>query len=106
MRNFAGVSSRWDLLVGQTSMPDFSVRIIHIDEQKAYDVFHQFEPLELAGSGGGSRKRDGRTQVIILRGISQERFRQFREACLAHPSVVDVVEITEDEFWRAPSNAI
>jgi hypothetical protein len=44
--------------------------------------------------------------VLLLHLSSEARLQDFRALCSQHPDIVEVVNITEDEFWRTPSNAI
>ena len=82
------------------------LRIRFIDEQVASDVFETFPPDDLDYVEGWSRKRDGDSQVVLLR-LSDERYLQaFIALCRQTSYVVDVTPITETEFWNAPSHAI
>jgi hypothetical protein len=87
-------------------MPIFPLRIRFRSPDRAYDLFHSFPPDDLDWIEGHSRKRDGDSQVMLLNLSSEARLQDFRRLCAEHPDIVEVVSITEDEFWRAPSNAI
>lgn len=86
-------------------MPTFPLRIRFTDAECAYERFHQFPP-DTDFIDGMSRKRDGDSQVILLRVASETCLQDFLALCRAENSIVEVLPITEDEFWSAPSNAI
>ena len=82
------------------------LRILFSNEDVAYQEFHRFAPLELESVSGCSRKRDGASHVLLLELYDRSSLPVFLAACRQSPGVVDVVDITEQEFWTAPSNAI
>lgn len=101
------------------SMDPIAVRVEFIDEETAYKRFHTFEPLDRLDRY--SRKRDGSSHVILIHSIddvsaiadetshqpsSDVPAKSFLEGCKADPDVIGVENITEKEFWDAPSNAI
>ena len=53
-----------------------------------------------------SRKRAGDSQMILLRLEDGSQLEGFLRLCNEHPAIVEVVPISEEEFWKAPSNAI
>lgn len=86
-------------------MPTFPLRIRFTDAQCAYERFHQFPP-ETEFIEGMSRKRAGDCQVMLLKVPRETCLQDFLALCRAESSIIEVLHITEDEFWRAPSNAI
>ena len=90
-------------------MPTIPLRIRFANEDLAYERFHSFPPDDVHGIGGFegcSRKRDGDSQVILLRLTSEANLQDFLALCRKERGIVEVLPITEDEFWRAKSNAI
>jgi hypothetical protein len=81
------------------------LRIRFTSFMRAYETFHAFPP-DLDYIEGWSRKRDGDSQVILLRLSDPSRLQDFLELCTANPDIVEVKSITEAEFHHAPSNAI
>ena len=84
----------------------YPLRVRFSSADRAYELFSSFPPQDLDWIEGHSRKRDGDSQVVLLHLSSEERLQDFFELCERHPEITEVVPITEDEFWRAPSNAI
>jgi hypothetical protein len=82
-----------------------ALRIRFSSATRAYELFHSFPP-DLDYLEGCSAKRDGDCKVMRLYLSSPERLQDFLDLCAAHPDIVNVTQITEEEFWRAPSNAI
>ena len=87
-------------------MPLFPLRIRFVDAEHAYERFHHFPPHDLEYVERMSRKRDGDSQVMLLEVPTDANLQQFLALCREEDGVVDVFPITEEEFWRAPSNAI
>ncbi len=87
-------------------MPVYPLRVRFKSADLAYELFYSFPPQDLDWIEGWSRKRDGDSQVILLRVSSEERLQDFLALCKKNRDITAVVQITEDEFWRAPSNAI
>lgn len=86
-------------------MPTFPLRIRFTDAKRAYEKFHQFPP-DADFIDGISRKRDGDCQVMLLNVAEETCLQDFLALCQAESSIVEVLPITETEFWNAPSNAI
>ena len=86
-------------------MPTFPLRIRFTDADCAYERFHHFPP-ESDFIEGMSRKRDGDCQVMLLRVASETHLQDFLALCQAESGIVEVLQITEAEFWNAPSNGI
>ena len=84
----------------------YPLQITFTSEAVAYKRFHEFPPGSLDYVEGWSRKRDGASQVLLLRLASPEDLPRFVALCHAQPDVLSVVPITDSEFWAAPSNAI
>ncbi len=84
----------------------FPLQIRFTDGQHAYDLFGSFPPQDVDYIEGWERKRVGDSQVILLHLESAVNLDDFLSLCRRHPNVVEVIAITEDEFRRAPSNAI
>jgi hypothetical protein len=82
------------------------LRILFSDEDLAYQEFHGFAPLDLEIVSGYSRKRDGASHALLLHLHDPLNLPSFLAACRQSPGVVDVVTISEQEFWKAPSNSI
>ncbi len=82
------------------------LRIRFTSVMRAYETFHTFPPQDLDCLDGWSRKRDGDSQVILLRMCDPSRLQDFLDLCTANPDIREVTRITEDEFHKAPSNAI
>lgn len=87
-------------------MPLFPLRLRFVDADHAYERFHHFPPDDIDYVERMSRKRDGDSQVMLLGVPSDAHLRQFLALCREESSIVEVLPITEEEFWRAPSNAI
>lgn len=87
-------------------MTTVALRIRFVDEQVACDVFESFPPDDLDYVDAWSRKRDGATQVILLSLRDERDLEVFLGLCRRTADVVEVVPITESEFWKTPSNAV
>jgi len=87
-------------------MPEYPLRIIHKDAMTAFLVINSFEPLKLDWIDGYSQKRHGNCQVLLLPLPSKSHLDTFISICRSHPTVIDVLQITEKEFWNAPSNSM
>ena len=87
-------------------MPVFPLRVRFRNSDRAYDLLYSFPPDDVDWIEGHSRKRNGDSQVMLLHLSSEDRLQDFRALCGKHPDIVEVVSITEEEFWRAPSNSI
>ena len=83
-----------------------SLRVTFRDVDSAYALFHTFMPDDLDYFTRVARKRDGASHVILLGIPPEHSLSDFLDLCRDHPDVTDVRTITEEEFWRAPSNAI
>jgi hypothetical protein len=96
------------LLMGivRRDMPTYPLRVRFSSADVAYDRFHSFPPADVDWIESTSRKRDGDSQVMLLRVVSREHLQDFLELCKQHRDITDVVPISEDEYWRASSNAI
>jgi len=81
------------------------LRIRFRDEQAAYYQYHLFPP-ELDYVNGFSRKRDGASQVLILSLRSRKHLDDFIAVCRSNPHFVSIEEISEEEFWKAPSHGV
>ena len=81
------------------------VRIHFRDEQAAYYQYHLFPP-ELDYITGYSRKRDGASQVLILSLRSRKHLDDFIAVCRSNPHFVSIEQISEEEFWKAPSHGV
>lgn len=81
------------------------LRIRFRDEQAAYYQYHLFPP-ELDYINGFSRKRDGASQVLILSLRSRKHLDDFISVCRSNPHFVSIEEISEEEFWKAPSHGV
>jgi len=81
------------------------LRIRFRDEQAAYYQYHLFPP-ELDYITGCSRKRDGASQVLILSLRSRKHLDDFIAVCRSNPHFVSIEEISEEEFWKAPSHGV
>jgi hypothetical protein len=86
-------------------MPLFPLRIRFVDADRAYERFHHFPPY-LDYVERMSRKRDGDSQVMLLEVPTRAHLQEFLALCRQEGSIAEVLPITEEEFWRAPSNAI
>ena len=84
----------------------YPLRIRFVDEDHAYERFHSFPPDDVDYIESLSRKRDGDSQMILLRLASEAHMQDFLALCRQEGSIVEVVPITVDEFQRAESNAI
>jgi hypothetical protein len=82
------------------------LRIVFSDEDSAYNEFRDFPPLDLQSVSACLRKRDGASHVLLLDLRDPAELPVFLAACMSLPGVVKVVDITELEFVRAPSNSI
>jgi len=87
-------------------MTTVPLRIRFVDEQVAYDVFETFPPEDLHYVEGWSRKRDGDSQLVLLRLADERHLESFLALCRQTAYVVEVIPITEIEFWSAQSNAV
>jgi hypothetical protein len=87
-------------------MPQYPLRIRFKDIEHAYSLYHTFEPYSFDYVEGYSMKRDGPTHVMLLSVASDADLTRFTAACRSQSEVVDVLAITEEEFWDAPSNAV
>jgi len=85
--------------------PPVALRIRFSSVTRAFELFHLFPP-DLDYLDGCSAKRDGDSKVMRLYLSAPERLEDFVDLCASHPDVVEVRPITEEEFCRAPSNAI
>ena len=86
----------------------YPIRIQFRDDLTAHSiaVADSFEPYSYDYVEGYSMKRDGATHVLLLSVASERDFALFASACRTHPAVVDIRQITEEEFWDAPSNSM
>jgi hypothetical protein len=84
----------------------FALRIRFVDANHAYERFHSFPPGDLDYIEGWSRKRDGDSQLILLKLAGDAPIQDFLALCRQESSIVEVVPLSEDEFQRAKSNAI
>ena len=82
------------------------LRIRFTSFMRAYETFRSFPPDDLDYITGWSRKRDADSQVILLSLSDPSRLEDFLTLCKNNPDIREVSLITEDEFWRAPSNAV
>jgi hypothetical protein len=87
-------------------MAMFPLRVRFSSPQRARALFSSFPPQNLDWIEGHSRKRDGDSQVMLLHLGSDAKLEDFFELCEDYPDIIDVVPITEEEFWAAPSNAV
>ena len=87
-------------------MPVYPLRVRFSSADRAYDLFSSFPPQDVDWIEGHSRKRHGDSQVMLLHLSSEPRLQDFYALCRQHPDIVEVAPITEEEFRRAPSNAI
>ncbi len=87
-------------------MPLFSLRLRFADVIHAYERFHRFPPDDLDYVQRMSRKRDSDSQVMLLEVPTDAHLQQFLALCREEDSIVEVLTITEEEFWSAPSNSI
>jgi hypothetical protein len=87
-------------------MPTYPLRITFVTPEAAYRRFGQFPPPDLDYVDGWSRKRDGASQVVLLRVAGATELERFVALCRADSEVVEVARIQEEEFLQAPSNAI
>jgi hypothetical protein len=55
---------------------------------------------------GWARKRQAKTQLLLLEFDSDERRDRFLELCCENPHVLKIEEISEDEFVMSPSDAM
>ena len=83
----------------------FPLRIDFIDDETAHRLFDSFPPDDMPYLEGWSRKRAGASQVMLLRVPFEDDLADFIAVCRRHAAVTNVVRITEDEFWAAPSNS-
>jgi len=81
------------------------LRIHFRDKQAAYYQFHLFPP-ELDYITGWSRKREGASQLLLLTLRSRSYLDDFIAACRRNPHFVRIEEISEEEFWKAPSHGV
>jgi hypothetical protein len=81
------------------------LRIRFRDEQAAYYQFHIFPPSPDYITGW-SRKRDGASQVVLLSLTSRKHLDDFISVCRHNPHFVSIEEISEEEFWKAPSHGV
>jgi len=81
------------------------LRIHFRDEQAAYYQYHLFPP-DLDYITGSSRKRDGASQVLILTLRSRKHLDDFIAVCRCNPHFVSLEQISEEEFWKAPSHGV
>lgn len=51
-------------------------------------------------------KRHGTDHVVLVREVTPVLVGRLVAWCRSRPGVVDVLPITETEFWRAPSNSV
>lgn len=84
----------------------YSLRITFRDVVSAFASFHTFMPNDLDYFTRVARKRDGASHVLLVGIPPEHRLSEFLDFCRAHPDVTEVRTITEEEFWRAPSNSI
>jgi hypothetical protein len=82
-----------------------AVRIRFSDEKAAYYQYHIFPP-DLDYVSGCSRKRDGASQVMLLTLRSKKHLDDFIAVCRRNPHFVGIETISEEEFWKAPSNGV
>lgn len=87
-------------------MPTFPLRIRFVDDAHAYRQFHSFPPEGVDYIEGWSRKRDGDSQLILLHLARGARLQEFLALCRQEPGILEVTQISEEEFRRAPSNAV
>jgi hypothetical protein len=87
-------------------MPTFPLRIRFLNEDVAYRCFNDIPPDNLDYIQGYSAKRDGDSKVILLTLTTEENLHDFIALCRRESSIREVTPITEEEFWRAKSNAI
>ncbi len=87
-------------------MAMYPLRVRFRSVDRAYELFGWFPPDDVDWIEGHSRKRDGDSQVMLLHVASEARLQDFLALCRDHPDIVEVVPITEQEFWAAPSNAV
>lgn len=87
-------------------MPVYTLRVRFSSADRAYELFSSFPPQDIDWIEGHSRKRDGDSQVMLLHLSSEDHLLDFLALCNRHREITEVVPITEEEFWRAPSNAI
>jgi hypothetical protein len=82
------------------------LRVRFTSFMRAFELFHSFPPDDLDYLDVWCTKRDGDSKVMILQMADPSRLQDFLDLCTANPDIVEVTRITEDEFWRAPSNSI
>lgn len=87
-------------------MPMFPLRVRFSSSDRAYRLFSSFPPQDVEWIEGYSRKRHGDSQVMLLHLSSEARLKDFYTLCKEHPDIVEVLPITEEDFRRAPSNAV
>jgi hypothetical protein len=87
-------------------MQTYPLRVRFIDADHAYEYFHSFPPDDIDYLNDYSRKRAGDSQMILLRLEDGSQLESFLHLCKEHPAIVEVISISEEEFWKAPSNAI
>ena len=76
------------------------------DEVTAHSRARDFKPYSYDYVEGYSMKRTGATHVLLLSVASESDLALFASACRADPDVVDIRNITEEDFWHAPSNSM
>ena len=76
------------------------LRIRFTSFERAFETFHSFPP-DLDHLDGWSRKRDGDSQVILLRMTDDSHFQEFINLCATNPDIQEVIRITEEENQAA-----
>jgi hypothetical protein len=85
---------------------DHYLRLVFRNEEAAYYQFHLFPNLDAGYIAGAARKREGVVQHIHLQLTKPEALQAFIEDCRRNPHFLRVEESTEEEFRRAPSQAV
>jgi hypothetical protein len=82
-----------------------ALRIRFTNQDAAFYLFSNFPGEDLDYVGGCSRKRDGDSHVMLLTLPSRKHLDNFIEVCRRNPHFVGAEIISEEEFWKAPSNS-
>ncbi len=87
-------------------MSTVALRVTFTDALCAYNLYHIFPPQTLEYVEGWRRKRDGDSQVILLKLRDRHDLQRFYDLCTSIPEICEVKRIAAKEFWRAQSNAV
>lgn len=87
-------------------MAMFPLKVRFKSEDLAYTRFHTFPPHDLNIVEGHSRKRFREAHLMLLHLKEEQDLSEFLELCSNDPDIVEVTEITIEEFKRSPSNSV